>query len=70
MKCCICGNECENKYGNSPWPLVDDYIEGKSQSCCDYCNTTKVVPARNHIRTNRVSCDSESLISKVRAMYL
>ena len=38
--CCICGNKCENAWGNNPYPVKE---EGR---CCDNCNTTKVIPAR------------------------
>ena len=31
-KCCLCGRECENEWGNNPWPLAD---HGR---CCDDCN--------------------------------
>lgn len=41
FKCCICG--CKEKgYGNNPWPVVEDV----DSRCCDYCNDTKVIPAR------------------------
>lgn len=33
-KCCICGNECENEWGNNPYPLVTD----EDARCCDKCN--------------------------------
>ncbi len=39
MICCICGNECENKYGNNPYPL------NNSGRCCNTCNV-KVVESR------------------------
>lgn len=38
-KCCICGCECESKYGNNAQPL-------KEGICCDVCNMTKVIPLR------------------------
>lgn len=38
--CCLCGKECENEYGNNPYPVAS---EGK---CCNDCNATKVIPAR------------------------
>ncbi len=40
--CCICGKEFD-ECGNNPWPVK---YSGK---CCDNCNTTRVIPARNAI---------------------
>lgn len=40
--CCLCGNECENQFGNNPWPLS----KNEEDRCCDICNDTKVIPAR------------------------
>lgn len=37
--CCICGNECENNYGNNPYPL------STSGKCCNTCNI-KVLQCR------------------------
>jgi len=41
-KCCICGNECENEWGNNPAPLPVK----KNDVCCDECNANIVVWAR------------------------
>jgi hypothetical protein len=38
--CCFCGNECDDKYGNNPFPSAD------SGRCCDNCNASVVLPAR------------------------
>lgn len=40
--CCICGCECENEWGNNPWPVVND----KDAVCCNNCDATVVIPAR------------------------
>lgn len=40
--CCICKKECENEWGNNPYPIVKD----EKARCCNKCNETKVVPAR------------------------
>ena len=40
--CCICGKECENEFGNNPWPVNND----EDARCCDVCNDTVVVPER------------------------
>lgn len=37
--CVICGNKQEG-FGNNPWPVAE---KGR---CCDFCNMTKVIPAR------------------------
>lgn len=37
-KCCICGEECENQWGNNPWPLVKD----EGARCCNDCNSAVV----------------------------
>lgn len=39
--CCICGEKFKG-WGNNPWPVVED----PEARCCDYCNDTKVIPAR------------------------
>jgi hypothetical protein len=44
-KCCICGGPVEmwpsgSGYGNNPWPVT------KTGRCCDYCNGSRVIPAR------------------------
>jgi len=41
QKCCLCEEEMDDM-GNNPEPLMD----GPEDRCCDYCNRTKVVPAR------------------------
>jgi hypothetical protein len=46
-KCCLCGAELEPwpggyGYGNNPWPLS----ENENDRCCDFCDRTKVLPAR------------------------
>jgi hypothetical protein len=38
--CCFCGNECEDKHGNNPFPST---VSGR---CCDNCNASVVLPAR------------------------
>lgn len=40
--CCICGKECENEFGNNPWPVNND----EDARCCNVCNDTVVVPER------------------------
>ena len=32
--CCICGKECENEWGNNPFPLIKD----EESRCCNDCN--------------------------------
>ena len=40
-KCCLCGRPLgKNEYGNNPAPLAENGV------CCDYCNITRVIPAR------------------------
>lgn len=41
-KCCLCGKECENQFGNNPWPLSKEVKD----RCCNKCNDEKVIPAR------------------------
>jgi hypothetical protein len=48
FKCCICGGMCKG-YGNNPWPVVEDV----GSRCCEYCNDTKVIPARIKLMTER-----------------
>lgn len=40
--CCFCGRECENIYGNNPYPAS----KNEKDRCCDYCNATIVLPKR------------------------
>lgn len=40
--CCFCGKECENKYGNNPYPADKD----PKHVCCNNCNANTVIPAR------------------------
>ena len=53
--CCLCGREItHDRYapgeylGNNPWPLAD----GENDRCCDWCNDTKVIPARIELVVN------------------
>lgn len=46
--CCICGNECENNYGNNPYPL------STSGKCCNTCNI-KVLQCR--IKESKIKSD-------------
>jgi hypothetical protein len=41
--CCLCKKECENEFGNNPYPLVPD---GRSARCCGDCNRKEVITAR------------------------
>lgn len=41
-KCCICGKECENQWGNNPYPLS----KNENDRCCDECNMQYVIAAR------------------------
>lgn len=40
--CCICGSECENEWGNNPYPISKDV----NDRCCNVCNDNYVIPAR------------------------
>jgi hypothetical protein len=48
MTCVLCGGQCEpwhvgaTGFGHNPEPLAS-YEDGR---CCDYCNGSKVIPAR------------------------
>ena len=46
MKCCICSEEIEGKYGHNAEPVVAD---GR---CCDVCNALSVIPARLKVAHN------------------
>lgn len=37
--CCLCGKQCECKYGNNAQPVKDG-------QCCNKCNMSVVIPAR------------------------
>ena len=41
--CCFCKKECEDKFGNNPYPL---YPQGHCSRCCGDCNRKEVIPAR------------------------
>jgi len=40
--CCFCGEECENEFGNNPYPVNKD----ENARCCDMCNMLVVLPTR------------------------
>lgn len=40
--CCFCGKECENEFGNNPYPVNKD----ENARCCNDCNMSVVLPAR------------------------
>lgn len=46
--CCLCGQPCEpwvpgqEGWGHNPDPLGTN----EDDRCCDYCNASKVIPAR------------------------
>ena len=42
VKCCFCGKECENEFGNNPAPVNND----PNARCCNECNDKIVIPAR------------------------
>lgn len=48
MKCCICGKQCENQWGNNPWPLK---TKGTGR-CCNVCNEKYVLIARSIMATD------------------
>ena len=56
MKCCICGKEIMEKYGNNPWPVKE---EGE---CCDDCNIKYVIPARIEMSTQEVDTITALLV--------
>ncbi len=50
-ECVLCGSDCENQWGNNPYPVEHD--GGDDGVCCDYCNLTQVLPARIAARARR-----------------
>lgn len=52
--CCLCGKKISEYEWNNPWPLENNFPEGTAQEeidanwkvCCNDCNDTKVMPAR------------------------
>lgn len=49
MKCCICGRECENEWGNNPYPVS----KNEQDRCCDKCNDEVVIPERIRLYIER-----------------
>lgn len=47
MKCCICGKEIVDGFGNNPWPVKD------KGECCDLCNISIVLKARLNMLNNK-----------------
>lgn len=43
LKCCFCKKNCENEYGNNPWPLKTK----QGGRCCNICNEKYVLTARS-----------------------
>ena len=56
--CCICGQPCENEWGNNPYPVKE---EGR---CCDMCNLTKVIPARIEQLNEKENKEIENPVEK------
>lgn len=48
MKCCICGKQCENQWGNNPRPLK---TKGTGRRC-NICNEKYVLLARSIMVTD------------------
>ena len=40
--CCICGKECENEWGNNPYP----FVKTEGARCCNACDNSYVIPMR------------------------
>lgn len=55
MKCCICGKEIKDKWGNNPYGALDENgkpIEFRDNDrCCDDCNMKHVIPGRLYLMT-------------------
>ena len=50
MKCCICGCEINDDFGNNPEPVMPgENDKGELNRCCDMCNSRVVIPARVYI---------------------
>lgn len=62
--CCLCGEKCENEYGNNPSPL-----EQAPKRCCDKCNG-KVIKARIEYYKKEIIEEEEKKASKVREEIL
>lgn len=58
--CCLCGTECEDKWGNNPWPLSDPE-GGDNERCCNVCNQDIVIPARIKMINERNSDEKTKL---------
>ena len=61
-KCCICDKECENEWGNNPYPLVKD----EDARCCNECNN-RVINFRLIVGSLKTLDDAIDLI---RELYL
>lgn len=46
VTCCLCGQKIDRRQAHNPWPLN----EKTSARCCNECNRTKVLPARERYR--------------------
>ena len=46
-ECVLCGEDFTD-FGNNPSPLAELNVDGSGQ-CCDKCNETKVLPARDRL---------------------
>ena len=55
--CCLC-NKKFTGYGNNPLPLYN-----KEGRCCNFCNITKVIPARLILKEYRDGKDEKHLHS-------
>ncbi len=56
-KCCICGNLCEDQYGNNPDPLIKD----EGARCCNKCNDTVISFRIESALMKKKSSESEKI---------
>ena len=53
-KCCVCGREY-SEFGNNANPI-------RKGSCCDYCNTQFIIPARVFLGENPGSINNFEIV--------
>lgn len=55
MKCCICGKEIKDNWGNNPYPVS----KNQEDRCCNECNETVVIPERVRIYIEKREKENE-----------
>jgi hypothetical protein len=71
--CMFCKKECENEFGNNPYPLAPKRVCEKGLSrCCGDCNRKEVIPARINgvFRCENITTDGDRQVILDKCMVI